>query len=326
MRGASGILWAVALALGLAGTTFTNGFGQSPPGLNLTDLTNDVSRAELFQLVIDAANAQSPLPPGGAQSFNLWGPFSFPTDATYDLVAGKPRTNSIFGIDISHYTPDGLPLQDLSQWKATFAYAKATQGTTFKDGKFAGYWKALGQLTGGARVHRGAYHFLASDVHESGMDQAKTFVAFLAQNGGLKPTDMPPALDLEWDIASQGAPDRWAGQDPDQIVDKVIEFMTYVQQQTHRTPMLYTAAAWWRSINGQAKAARLNAYKLWVADYSKTSRGVEVPTVPPGTQAALWQFTSSARLPGGYQGTLDANIYKKAEADFYTDFGVQKFN
>lgn len=136
---------------------------------------------------------------------------------------------------------------------------------------------------------------------------------------------MPPVLDLEWDIASKGAPDRWIGQDPDQIIDKVIEWLTYVQQQTHRAPMLYTADAWWRSIHGQAKFPRLNNYKIWIADYSKTSRGVEVPTIPPGAQAALWQFTESAHVPGGYPGALDANIYKNTEANFYADFGVQKF-
>ncbi len=315
---------ALALVLAFGGIVLTNSFGQAP-ALNLTDLTDDVPRSKLFQLVIDAAKAANPTPPG-SQAFNLWGPFSFPTDATYDLAAGKPRTNSIFGIDISHYTLDGLSFDDLAQWKSTFVYAKATQGATFKDGKFAKFWAAMDQLTGGARVHRGAYHFLASDVNQSGADQAKTFVAFLNQNGGLKPTDMPPVLDLEWDITSQGAPDRWAGQDPDQIVDKVIAWLTYVQQQTHRAPMLYTAAAWWKSINGQAKFARLNGYKIWIADYSKTSRGVEVPTVPPGAQAALWQFTEAARVPGGYQGTLDANIYKNTEDNFYTDFSVQRFN
>lgn len=179
MRILPGIFSGFTLALALVGTLFTSSFGQSPPALNLTDLTDDASRAQLFQLVIDAAKAETPATPGGPQSFNLWGPFSFPTDATYDLAAGKPRTNSIFGIDISHYTPDGLPFQDLSQWKSAFVYAKATQGTNFKDGKFAGFWSAMDQLTGGARVHRGAYHFLASAVNQSGLDQAKTFVAFL---------------------------------------------------------------------------------------------------------------------------------------------------
>jgi lysozyme len=136
---------------------------------------------------------------------------------------------------------------------------------------------------------------------------------------------MPPVLDLEWDIASKGAPDRWAGQDPDAILDKVIEWLQYVKAQTGRAPMVYTADAWWRSVHAENRFGRLKEYKIWIADYSRTSRGDEVPTAPVGAHAALWQFTETARLAAGYPGMVDANIYKNTENKFYADFGAERF-
>lgn len=315
------IIFATVLALGASATIAR---AQSQPSMGLTDLVDDPSRADLFELVVSAAKAQDE-ETSKSVPFNLYGQFVFPSDATFDMVLGKPRTNSIFGIDISHYTPSSLPMESLSQWHITFVYAKATQGTRFKDAKFSSFWRAMGQLGGSARVHRGAYHFLSSSPQESGLDQAKTFVSFLRENGGLAETDMPPVLDLEWDIAGKGAPDRWAGQNPDQIVAKVIEWLKYVESETHRRPMIYTAAAWWRSIKAEDRVAKLSGYKLWIADYSRTSRGVEMPTVPKGASAPLWQFTESARLAASFQGAVDANIYKNSDEDFYNDFAVARF-
>lgn len=44
--------------------------------------------------------------------------------------------------------------------------------------------------------------------------------------------------------------------------------------------------------------AAFSRYGLWIADYSKSSRAVEVPTVPNAARWTLWQFTSSAKAVG----------------------------
>jgi lysozyme len=138
---------------------------------------------------------------------------------------------------------------------------------------------------------------------------------------------MPPVVDLEWDIAVKNGPDRWAGTDPDDIINKTLSWMNYVESKTHRKPVLYTARAWWdERIHDEGKFAKFANYKIWIADYSKSSRGIEVPKVPNKEKAALWQFTESARLSTGFGGGLDANIYKDSEEHFYEDFQTQKFN
>ena len=198
--------------------------------------------------------------------------------------------------------------------RCNFVYVKSSQGTTLRDGKFPEFWSRLGQLTGNARVHRGAYHFLSSAG--SGEDQARTFMKVLTDNAGLQATDMPPVLDLEWDIVRQGAPDRWIGQDPDLIIRKVLAWLQFVENATYRTPMVYTARAWWRErIGSENKFSQLDRYKVWIADYSRSSQAVEIPKVPNGAEAALWQFTESAKLAGGFIGAIDANVYKYKSPD-----------
>src|SRR5262249_44031971 len=213
----------------------------------LTELTSEPSRADLFQLIVSSSQREQAVQQSGEMiPFALYGPFTFPTDATYDKVDGRTRANSIFGIDISHYTLSSIPLEKLALLQSRFAYAKATQGTGFKDGKFSEFWSRMGQLTGTARLHRGAYHFLSAAG--SAVDQAKIFISFLNENGGLKITDMPPVLDLEWDIAGRGAPDRWSEvNDPDKIIEKTLAWLEYVEKATHRSPMVYTAEDWFRT-------------------------------------------------------------------------------
>ena len=66
----------------------------------LAPLTDDLSRADLFKLVIAAAEKEAP-PRAARRSLYQRTPFKFPQDAAEEQ--GKPRTNSIFGIDISHH-------------------------------------------------------------------------------------------------------------------------------------------------------------------------------------------------------------------------------
>ena len=113
--------------------------------------------------------------------------FKFPEDAFKD--EDKPRANSIFGIDISHYTGRNFSFDSLRAQNVRFVYAKATQGVRYKDDLFGLYWQALNDLPAEKKVLRGAYHFLSSSA--DGAAQADTFLSFLEKNGGLKVADMP---------------------------------------------------------------------------------------------------------------------------------------
>ena len=227
------------------------------------------------------------------------------------------------GIDISHHTKEGLKLGLLRQQGVRFVYAKATQGVGFKDAKFASYWKALGALPADAKVLRGAYHFLSSS--SPGSAQADSFLRFMKANGGIESSDLPPVMDLEWDITDKSGRDRWSDYQPDDILQNVLDWLRTVEQATHRSPIVYTARSWWRErIQSDEKFAKLSGYKIWIADYSRSARAIEDPGVPSNGKYHLWQFTDSSKLPTAYSGSLDANIYKGSDAEFASDFQLAR--
>lgn len=306
--------------------------GTSAQALGLSDLTDDLSRQDLFAEIRQADSAVDPARADkAAQYFSLYGPFRFPNDVEFDSALHKPRKDSLFGVDISHYTSSAFPIEQLKMRKVLFIYMKATQGTGSLDSKFADFWARTGKLPQGRQVHRGAYHFLSSGnpqipAADWGKAQALTFIKVIKANGGLLTTDMPPVVDLEWDKASKNGPDRWMNRQPAEIIAMVEAYLEEVQTELHRTPMIYTARSWWRERMGpEAQFATFSAYPLWLADYSTTSQASEVPKTINGIRWALWQYTERAQMAIGFSGAFDANIYKGKIEGFYSSLGVAEF-
>ena len=110
------------------------------------------------------------------------------------LVAGAPAQTAPSGIDVSHW-------QGQIDWLGVggagidFAFAKATEGTTFTDVTYP----LNRQGAGSVGVPVGAYHLArpegATDaaIAASGIAQADAFVTFAQPAAG----DLLPALDLE---------------------------------------------------------------------------------------------------------------------------------
>ena len=291
--------------------------------LDLSDLTDDLSRQDLFEIV--RKDATDGLTKAQIRKFDLTAPFVFPEHTRRDVKLNKPRVNSIFGIDISHHNGSDVDLEGAKMANARFVYVKATQGLKFRDPRFASNWARLGALPEGRRVHRGAYHFLSANL--PGRDQALRFVAVLQAQGGLLATDMPPVVDLEWDKACGDCPDRWLDKSDagrgDKIINELLDFMKVVEAATGRKPMVYTARSWWRSAIGpESKFSRLSEYPIWIADYSVSSQAYEVPKVPNDAAYALWQFTDRSQFGSK---KMDANIFKGTEDEFYQRLQVSRF-
>lgn len=306
--------------------------GTSAADLGLTELTDDLSRQDLFKIILasELEGAKDT-----TQYFNLNNPFKFPNHVDFDDALNKPRVDSLFGIDISHYTSKDFPIDKLPSKKVKFLYMKATQGTKSLDGKFADFWSKAKTV----RVHRGAYHFLSStdtsvpqgewndkEAADWGKAQAKTFIKVIKANGGILSTDMPPVVDLEWDKAKADSPDRWGNRPSSQIFAMIDAFLAEVKSQLNRTPMIYTAQAWWNERMGRATPLGiLSTYPLWLADYSKRSRKIEDPRTINNSSWVLWQFTDSAKLAQGFNNSFDANIFKGKTKYFYSSLNVKEF-
>ncbi len=310
--------------------------GTDAASLGLTELTDDSSRQQLFGEILQhdrqAGGSAATSAMEATEKFSLLGPFLFPNDTTYDAALQQPRTNSFFGVDISHYTASEFPIDQLKARNIRFLYMKATQGSGGLDGKFALFWKKAGGLPAGKQVHRGAYHFLSAcrgsdcgvDPAAWGRQQADTFVKVVKANG-LLATDMPPVVDLEWDKGG-GSADRWAARSPTQILATVDAFLTEVNAKLQRRPMIYTARAWWdERMGATVMSATMKASPLWLADYSKKSRGSEIPRTIAGAKWTLWQFTDASKMANGFSQPFDSNIYKGKLENLYTALGVQEF-
>jgi lysozyme len=305
------------VVFGIAATAASGVSAAATAGGQLQELQNEVSRAQLFERVIKAKRAEPP--PAIGEPMALPGNFQFPSNAAYD--DGKPRQDSFFGIDISHYTSPDIAFEKLRQQGISFVYVKATQGNGLKDGKFAEFYQRLKMLASGQQVLRGAYHFLSSQ--SDGKSQADTFCDFVGQNGGFSAGDLPPVMDLEWDVDTTDGPDRWQGQDQDEIIGTAQAFLSKVQERTGMVPMIYTTVSWWNEREIPLSSfEKFKNYRLWIADYSKSSRAVEDPHCFPDGEFNLWQFSSSARLALGYVGELDANIFRGTRESFKQSFGV----
>jgi lysozyme len=289
------------------------------------DVKGDSSRAELFaRITRSRLQEEGKLDDDKAVSFALEKEFLFPHDVKFDDIKGVARQDSIFGIDISHYTNSALDFSKLNFQGVSFVYVKATQGVGYRDAKFTGFWKALSKLPKEQKVYRGAYHFLSS--RGSGEDQAKSYLRLLKESGGSTDNDMPPVLDLEWDIQKGSAKDGWNNKKPEEIIEAALAWLEYVERNgaAKKIPMLYTARSWWRErIGSEALFSRFSKYKLWIADYSGPTLGSESPNTPNKQPWHLWQFTANSKLNVGYSDALDANIFKGSIADFNEQFEVK---
>lgn len=294
--------------------------------LGLAELIDDFSRQQLFKEIL----LTDPERKKEYDSFALKRSFKFPGDVNYDEHLKVARKDSLFGIDISHHSGN-FPIDQLNNNKSLFVYMKSSQGTGFLDPMFATFWSRAGQVDKGIKLHRGAYHFLSSgktsdEAEAYGRAQAKTFVKVIKANGGLKPTDMPPVVDVEWDKASSDGPDRWANRKPVEIMAMIKSFSKQVEADLGRKPMIYTAKSWWVGRMGsEASFADLDDHLLWIADYSNSSQASENPRTINKREWALWQFTDSAAMSLGYSKKFDANIYKGKPSEFYTKLGVEEF-
>jgi lysozyme len=179
------------------------------------------------------------------------------------------------GIDVSHYQGT-VDWQQVQAAGLGFAFAKATEGTTWTDPEFAANWAGM-QAAG---LLRGAYHFYEPN------DDAAQQATFFLQNVQLESGDLPPMLDVE--TAAAAGTDLWQG---------VQTWLEQVAAATGTTPFLYMSPDF---ADENAAPSSLAAYPLWVADYDTNG-----PSLPQGwTTWLLWQFSEDGTV-AGVDGAVD---------------------
>ncbi|KAG7086830.1 hypothetical protein E1B28_002751 [Marasmius oreades] len=198
------------------------------------------------------------------------------------------------GIDVSHFQPN----VDWAKVKAngiSFAFMKATDGTSFKDPSFSSHFTDATN----AGLIRGAYHFARPDA-SSGAAQANFFLS----NGGGWSADgitFPGVLDIEFN--PNGA--NCYGLSPAAMVSWVKDFSDTYHAKTTRFPIIYTNTNWWKECTGNSAAFASNP--LWIARFTTAATPGELPAGWP--TFTFWQFADHGSNPGdadNFNGDLAA--------------------
>jgi GH25 family lysozyme M1 (1,4-beta-N-acetylmuramidase) len=205
-----------------------------------------------------------------------------------------PGTRAVHseGVDVSSHQGD---VDWLALWYSgvQWAYAKATEGTSYKNPYFAQQYNGSYNIG----MARGAYHFATPDT-ASGTAQADYFV----DNGGGWSGDgrtLPGVLDIEWNPygavcfgKSQSAMVAWIG-----------DFLHRYKARTGRDAVIYTATSWWTQCTGSYSGFGASN-PLWIPRYDTTPG-----PLPAGwDHHTLWQYTSSGPIVGDhnqFNGALD---------------------
>jgi len=184
-------------------------------------------------------------------------------------------TNRLSGIDVSYYQGT-VNWQSVKEAGNTFAFARATYGSSKVDSKFSANWSAMKA----AGIIRGTYHF-----YVSANDPTAQANLFLQTVGHLESNDLPPVLDVE------------AGGGTTNLVNGVQQWLDIVEQGLGRTPMIYTGVSFWND----NMTSGFGRYPLWVAEY-----GVSTPKKVNGWSTwAFWQYSQSGSVAGMNPVDLD---------------------
>ena len=199
--------------------------------------------------------------------------------------------------------PPGVPGLDVSGWQenvdwngvwaqgARFAYVKATEGLTYRNGQFPQQYNgsyAVGMI-------RGAYHFARPNI-SSATAQANYFVA----NGGGWVGDsrtLPPLLDIEYNpYAASDGTNSCYGLSPAAMSQWIAEFSQRIQTLTGARPAIYTTTDWWRTCTGNNPT--FGANPLFIARYP-ANLASGAGTLPAGWSSyTMWQYSSTGPFPG----------------------------
>lgn len=200
---------------------------------------------------------------------------------------------AVLGIDVSHHN-GSIDWDAVAGSNVRFAYAKATEGVTAVDPRFAEHWAALGAEP----LLRGAYHFARPGGGGTGAEmQAQHFAATVGDVTG--PRDLPPALDIETD----------GGLHPAAVVDWVRWFVAHAEQLLRRELVIYTGRLW-REVLGDPLVPELGTRMLWTARY-----GTQEPRVPrTWARWDFWQFTDGesgeVQVIPGVRGPVDCDRFR----------------
>lgn len=198
----------------------------------------------------------------------------------------------VTGVDVSSYQGK-IDWQVLAGEGISFAYIKATEGSSFVDPCFAENYEQAQQT--GLRV--GAYHFFSFD--SGGKTQAENFIAAVPAFAGM----LPPAVDIEfYGEYEKNPPDR------EPVREQLDILLLELEAQYGIKPVLYATQKSYR----QYLAGDFADYDIWIRNVYTP------PLLSDGRNWTFWQYTDRGRLNGydGKEQYIDRNVFWGSAEEF----------
>ena len=211
------------------------------------------------------------------------------------------RESDTIGVDISEYQAD-VDMEKLAAQKVQFIYMKATEGSGFRDSRFAENWAAAEECG----VPAGAYHFFSFD--SPGTMQAENYIDTV---GSLGTGHLIPAVDVEYYADKKDNPP-----DKEELVRELGDFLSAIEEEYHVKPMIYAPREIWEKY----LMGSFDEYPRWI-------RSIYYPVTFETTGSwVLWQYCDTGELEGytGGERYIDLDVlHRGMDIDEITIGGSQ---
>lgn len=202
------------------------------------------------------------------------------------------RKYDIKGIDVSSYQGD-IDWSILSSNNISFAFIKATEGSSLVDKNFAYNFKEAQKTS----LAVGAYHFFSYD--SEGKTQAENFINTVIPFEGM----LPPVIDLEfYGDKAKNPPER-------SDVERQLKSMLILLEEHYRQkPIIYaTETTYDLYLSDDYKE-----YDIWIRNV------ISKPKLTDDRSWTFWQFTNREKFDGykGKEKFIDVNVFNGSKEEY----------
>ncbi len=199
---------------------------------------------------------------------------------------------TVRGVDVSHYQGE-IDWQELSKNDISFAFIKATEGSSFIDECFEYNWNEAMKTD----LRIGAYHFFSFD--SDGKTQAENFISNVPKVEGM----LPPVIDFEfYDDKAKNPPKK------NKILPELDNMIDALYEHYGVMPIIYVTHDTYK----QYIAGGYKDCDIWIRDVVMT------PYLSDGRDWTFWQYTNRERLSGyaGEEEFIDMNVFYGTTENF----------
>lgn len=209
------------------------------------------------------------------------------------LLNNPPRENyPVRGVDVSSYQGK-IDWEVLSEQNISFAFIKATEGSSLVDNRFKCNFKEAQNQS----VPVGAYHFFSFD--SSGEAQTENFIKTVLPFEGM----LPPVIDFEFYGDKEKNPPS-----KESVLTELDILIAELEKHYKLRPIIYATEK-------SYSAYLVNEYEdydIWIRNVIST------PELPDNRQWTFWQFTNRGKLQGynGSEKYIDLNVFNGTRDEF----------